>query len=597
MKFKFLPCISFFLLTFVSATAWAAHGVSLDGELKYPAGFKKFAYASEKARKGGRLVLHDIGSFDTLEPFTFKGNSPLGIEELLYDPLTVEALDEPFSNYGLLAQDIAVAPDKKSVVFTLNQQARFSDGTPVTAEDVAFTLDTLKGDKAHPYYHFYYADIIGYEILSSYKIKLNFARPNRELHMIAGQIRIMSKSFHTKHPFGETPQDGQYVFPIGSGPYVIDSLKFGKSITYKRNPHYWAINHPARTGLFNYDEITVEYYLDPTVALEAFKAGEFDFISVNIAKQWARDMEGKNFRNGAIIKKTFPHSNDQGIQGFLMNTRRALFKDRRVREALTLALDFPWINKALFHEQYTRSDSYFANSYLKATGLPEGLELDYLQPWREKLPPEVFTTPLGIREPAQHRDNMVAAMRLLNEAGWHIEDNVLVNAQGEPFRFSITLVNKSFERVMAVYVDDLKRLGMEVEYRAIDPALYVERLKTFDFDMIVMVYGQSQSPGNEQTNYWQSSAADRRGSRNYAGIKSPVVDDLVNKIVYAKNREELTAACRALDRVLWYGYYLVPNWYLPYYRLAFWDKFSFPSQLPLYYDPFQLVMTWWIKEK
>ena len=585
------------LLVLFAEHSFGAHGVSLDGTIKYPVDFKHFDYVYENAPKGGRLVLHDIGSFDKLNPFTFKGNSPYGLEELIYEPLTVEALDEPFSSYGLLASDISIAEDRKSVTFTLNPEAMFSDGTPVTADDVAFTLDTLKSDKAHPYYHFYYADITGYDIISPLKIRLLFAQPNRELHIIAGQIRIMSKKFHEKHPFGDEIVDGQYIFPTGTGPYVIDSINFGKSITYKRNPHYWATRHPVRAGMFNYDEITVKYYLDQTVALEAFKAGEFDFISINIAKQWARDMKGKNFRNGAIQKNTFPHKNNAGIQGFLMNTRKQLFQDVRVRKALTLILDFRFINSALFHDQYVRNDSFFSNSYLAAKGLPSGLELEYLEPFKDQLPPEIFSQPIGLPADHSHRENLIEAMELLKEAGWHIKDNKLVNERNEPFRFSITLVSPSFERVMAVYVDDLQRLGIQAEYRAIDPALYVERLKKFDYDMIVVTYGQSQSPGNEQKNYWHSSAADREGSKNYAGIKSPAVDALVDRIIYSRTKEELQASCKALDRVLWFGYYIVPNWYLSYYRLAFWNKFNFPDTSPLYYDPFQLVMTWWVDLK
>lgn len=577
----------------------AASGVSLDGEVKYSKNFSRFDYTSPEAVKGGTLVLHDIGSYDKMNPFTLKGEAPLLLETLVYEPLAVASLDEPFSQYGLLASDIEVASDKKSVTFTLNPQARFSNGEPVTAEDVAFTLETLKSDKVHPSYNYYYQDIERAEIIAPDKVRMHFKKANRELHMIAGQIRIMSKKFFQAHGFEDQTANGELLPPVGSGPYIVDKFNIGKTITYKRNPQYWATEHPTRKGMYNFDDIVIKYYKDQTVALEAYKAGEFDFISINIAKQWVRDMQGKKFTDGSIIKKTVPHQNDQGMQGFLMNLRRDLFKDIRVRKALGLALDFEWINKSLFYDQYTRSDSFFSNSYLAAKGLPEGLELQYLEAFKDVLPKEVFTTPLQAPialEPNGIRKNLLEAKKLLEEAGWHVENGSLVNAEGKKFKFDILLVAPAFERVMAAYTNNLEKLGIHAEYRVIDSTLYVEHLKNFDFDMIVMSYGESQSPGNEQRNFWNSASADRPGSQNYAGIKSAAVDSMVDKIIYAETKEELIAGCRALDRVLWYGYYLVPNWYLPVHRISYHNKFSAPSQLPLYYDPLQLVMTWWIKK-
>lgn len=592
--------LSFFVAgLFVAPPSFGAHGVSLDGEVKYPKGFNQFAYTSPDATKGGALVLHDIGSYDKMNPFTLKGEAPTGLESLVYEPLAVASLDEPFSQYGLLASDIAVAEDKKSVIFTLDHRAKFSDGEPVTAEDVAFTLATLKSDRAHPSFNFYYQDIEGAEILAPDKIRMKFKTANRELHMIAGQLRILSKKFFEKHGFDDQAGSQELIAPVASGPYIVEKFNIGKTITYKRNPQYWAQNHPVRQGMDNFDEIIFKYYKDQTVALEAFKAGEFDFISINIAKQWARDMDGKKFTDGSIIKKTFPHQNNAGIQGFLFNTRKELFQDVRVRKALGLALDFEWINKSLFHDQYTRSNSFFSNSFLAAKGLPEGLERQYLEPYRAILPEEVFTQPLfppTADEQDGIRKSLLEAKKILEEAGWRIKEGSLVNSKGQKFIFDILLVSPAFERVMAAYVKNLEKLGIRAEYRSIDSALYAERLKSFDYDVIVMSYGQSQSPGNEQRNYWHSSAADRKGSHNYAGIKSAAVDDLVDKIIYATTKEELVAASRALDRILWYGYYLVPNWYLSEHRISYHNKFSTPSQLPLYYDPFQLLMTWWIKK-
>lgn len=588
----------FFITLFSSSLTFGSAGVSLDGTLKYTKGFTQFDYTSADAVKGGKLILHDIGSFDKMNPFTLRGSSAYGLEELVFEPLAIASLDEPFSQYGHIAEDIEVATDKKSVTFTLNASARFSDGSPITVEDVAYSLDMIKSDQVHPQFNYYYEDIAGYELLGDRKIRFNFKRPNRELHMIASQINILPKKYHRQNGFGEETGQAKLAFPIGSGPYLVTNINIGKSITYKRNLQYWAKDHPTRKGMFNFDEIVVKYYKDQIVALEAFKAGEFDFISINIAKQWARDMEGKKFADGTLIKKTFPHLNNAGMQGFLMNTRRELFHDRQVRQAMGLALDFAWINTSLFHDQYTRNNSFFSNSYLAAKGIPEGLELEYLEPYRELLPQEVFTTPLSTpvtNGPEKLRNNLLEAKRLLEKAGWQIKDGVLTNQENKPFVFDILLVSPAFERVMAGYVKNLKKLGILVTYRTIDPALYVERLKTFDFDMIVTSYGQSQSPGNEQRNYWHSSSAERIGSRNYAGIRSPAVDGLIDRIIYAQTKEQLIAGCRALDRVLWYGYYLIPNWYLPVHRLSYQNKFSSPESLPLYYDPFQLLMTWWIE--
>ena len=583
---------------FLSSDCFAAHGVTLNGDVKYGPDFEQFEYTSPAAVKGGRLVLHDIGSFDKMNPFTLRGEAPLGLESLVYEPLAVASLDEPFSQYGLLASDIEIDPDRKSVTFTIDRRARFSDGSPVTAEDVAFTLATLKSDLVHPHYNYYYEDIEASEILDEYRIRFLFKKPNRELHMIAGQIQVMSKKFFTENPMD---QSGARVLspPVASGPYVVHSFSLGKTITYKRNPQYWATDHPVRKGMYNFDEITVKYYKDQTVALEAFKAGEFDFISINIAKQWARDMGGARFTDGSIVKKTFPHKNNAGIQGFLMNTRNPLFQDRRVRKALGLALDFEWVNASLFHGQYTRNDSFFSNSYLAARGLPDEMEMHLLDPFRDSVPPEVFTeppTPPVTEGPEGLRRNLLEAKKLLEEAGWRVKGGILTNDRGEVFAFDILLASPAFERVMAAYVKNLQKLGIRADYRSVDLSLYIDRLKRFDFDMIVQSYGQSQSPGNEQRNYWHSSAADRQGSQNYAGIKSPVVDALVEEIIYADTKEELITACRALDRALWFGYYLVPNWYLDMHRLSYHDRFAMPSTLPLYYDPFQLLMTWWMKK-
>jgi len=572
----------------------AAHGISIDGKLKYPPDFKQFDYTSDQAQKGGALVLHDLGSFDKMNPYTLKGSPPSGLDNLVFETLAAASLDEPFASYGLIAKDIELADDRLSVTYTIDENARFSDGTPITPEDVQFSLNIMKSEAAHPFYQAYLQDIKGSEILDNNRVRFDFARVNRELHLIASQVPIFSKKFYSNHPF----DDPSMVPPIGSGPYVIDSVNPGKSITYKRNPDYWAINHPTRKGMFNFNTITFKYFRDQIVSVEAFKANEFDFMYINIAKQWARDLVGTKFDSKQIMKEYLPHRNNQGMQGFVFNLRNPLFQDRRVRAALGMAFDFEWANNKLFFNEYTRSASYFSNSDLAAKNLPEGLELEYLSPFKDQLPPEVFTqqlTPFSTGPLNTLRDNLRNAKKILAEAGWTVQDGRLINKEGNSFDFEILLVSPSFERVMAGYVNNLKKLGVNASYRTIDPALYIDRLNRFDFDMTVHVFGQSQSPGNEQRDYWHSSSADRNGSRNLIGIKDPIVDQLVEKIIYAETQEELAASCKALDRVLWYGYYVVPNWYVARHRVSYWNKFKRPETLPLYYNPNQALMTWWMK--
>ena len=595
---KITTFLIFLVLLSLPASLLAAHGVSIDGKLKYPKGFTRFAYTAPDAVKGGSLVLHDLGGFDKMNPFTLKGTAPFGLDSLVFEPLAVSSEDEPFAAYGLIAKDIALAADRKSVTFTIDERARFSDGTPVTVQDVQYSLDTLKSDKAHPFYQIYLQNITGAEILDDHRIRFLFDRPNRELHMIASQLPVLNKAFYEQYGFDPSGETDAMRPPIGSGPYRVTKINHGKSITYERNPDYWAIDHPTRRGMYNFDTITIKYFKDQIVSVEAFKAGEFDVMLVNIAKQWQRDLTGRRFDSGELIKKRFPHKNNAGMQGFLFNTRRALFSNPKVRQALGLALDFEWINKTLFFNQYTRSNSYFSNSDLAAVGLPGPAELKLLEPFKDQLPPEVFSQPLlppSTTPPGSLRANLRRAKKLLAEQGWQVKDGLLTNRNGTPFIFEILLVSPSFERVMAPYVKNLAKLGIKASYRTIDPALYSDRLKNFDFDMVVNVFGQSQSPGNEQRDYWSSSSAARKGSRNLAGVNSPVVDSLVESIIYAETQDDLTAACKALDRVLWYGYYVVPNWYLAFHRIAYSSKFSMPDTLPLYYNPYQLLYSWWVK--
>ena len=569
----------------------AAHGLAIDNNLKYPHDFANFDYVSAQARKGGDLTLHAVGSFDKMNPFTLKGSAPEGMQRFVFETLTEASLDEPFSHYGLLAKEIKVAEDGLSVTFILNEKARFSDGSEVTSEDVRYSVEMMKSDKVHPLYPYYYADINDVDVIDKYTVRLNFKKQNRELPLIAGQIPIMSKKFYDQQGFDSR----ELVPPVGSGPYLVKSFKQGRYITYERNPNYWAMDHPVRKHMYNFDSLTYKYYKDRSVAVEAFKAGEFDVMLVNIAKQWARDLTGSKVDSGVIIKNKFPHRNNAGMQGFVMNSRREIFKEKAVRKAVGLAFDFEWTNKTLFYNQYERSTSYFSNSYLAATGLPSNEEMELLTPLREKIPEEVFSSelqPPTTDKPGGIRANLRQAMKLLHDAGWKLEDGVL-HKDGVRLSFEIILVSPTFERVMAAFTDNLKKIGIEASYRTIDSALYTDKINNFDFDMCVFVFGQSQSPGNEQINFWHSKAADRNGSRNLAGIQDEAVDVLIDKIIYAQNGEALTTAVRALDRVLWYGYYVVPNWHLSGHRIAYHNKFNHPSTLPTYYDYMSFVMTWW----
>ncbi|MEW6429102.1 MAG: extracellular solute-binding protein [Thermodesulfobacteriota bacterium] len=587
-----IPTLLLATLFLCPGAALGGHGISIDGKLKYPATFTHFDYADPDAVKGGTLVLHDLGSFDKMNPYTLKGTPPAGLEELVFETLAVASEDEPFAEYGLIAEDIELAPDRMSATFRLRPQARFSDNTPITAEDVLFSLHTLKSDSANPFYQSYFHDIRTATVLGPREIRFEFAQKNRELHLIAAQMPILSKTFFEKHSFAEPGMTA----PVGSGPYLVDQVDPGKTISYRRNPDYWGRDLPVRRGLYNFDRIVFKYYKDQIVAVEAFKAGEFDFMAVNIAKQWARDLEGTKFDQGVLKKEMLPHGNNAGMQGFVFNTRKKLFQDRRVRQAIGLAFDFDWTNTTLFFGQYSRADSYFSNSYLAAHGLPSPEELRLLDQVRDKVPAEVFTAEMGAAAGKDEdlRGRLRRAMQLLAEAGWQVRDGVLTDGRGEPFVFEILLVSPSFERVMAPFVNNLAKLGIKTSYRTIDPALYTRRLQKFDYDMIVTVFGQSQSPGNEQRDYWHSSAVDREGSRNYAGIRDPAVDFLTEKIIYAETQEELIAACRALDRVLWSQHYVVPNWYLAQHRIAYRNVFGKPETLPVYYSPMQLLMSWWL---
>lgn len=588
-----LPFLLFFA---TNPSAMAAHGVSLDGKLKYPPQFEGFDYTSAQAVPGGTLTLHALGGFDKMNPYTLKGSAPDMLGGLLFESLTTPSLDELFSHYGLLASDIQIAADGLSVTYQLHPEARFADGSPVTAEDVAFSLATMKSDKAHPLYQSYWQDIRSSTVLDVRRIRFDFAKKNRELPIISGELPIFSRTFFEQHPFDK----GDLTIPLGSGPYTVESFDAGKRITYRRNPNYWGRDLPVRRGMNNFERVAIKYFKDPVVALEGFKSGEFHFIFENNSKQWARDYKGEKFDKGLIRKETLSHKQGAGMQGWVFNLRRPIFQDKRVRQALTLAFDFEWSNKNLFYGQYRRSDSFFSNSEMAARGGPSVEALALLEPLRAQLDPSVFQAvqpPPSTTKPGSLRQNLRKAAKLLKQAGWQVgKHGLLIQGSGQPFEIEMLLASPAFERVMAPYAANLKKLGIVLKYRTVDLSLYQRRLETFDYDMIVSVFGQSQSPGHEQRDMWHSVSANVPGSRNRMGLKEPVVDALVEKIVSASTRKQLILACRVLDRVLLAGHYLVPNWYLDYHRIAFWDRFQRPKRLPLYYSPMDWLMAWWIDD-
>ncbi len=585
-----------FLLFCLPLAAQAATAMGMGYEPKYAENFPHFDYANPNAPKRGEINLMGLGTFDSLNPYLLKGISAAGLSTLVFESLLEKSLDEPFSMYGLIAERFYLADDELSATFHINPLARFSNGDEITAEDVKYSFDTLMSTAAHPQFRVYFGDVESATVINRLTVRFDFKNKNRELHMIIGELPIFSRKWAGDTAF-EKLSDTK---PIASGPYTVESYARGRNIRYVRNPDYWAKDLGVRKGMFNFDRITYKYYRDSAIALEAFKAGEFDFFFEFSSKRWARSHEGGRFDSGEIIKKGLSHSNNAGMQGFVFNTRRDKFKDVRVRRALSLAYDFEWANRKLFFDQYVRAYSYFSNSELAAQGLPVGKELALLEKFRHQLPEAVFSKhwqPATTLPPYSLRGNLIQARDLLAEAGWTIQEGVLKNQQGEIFVLDILLVQKAFYRIIAPYAHNLKKLGIETVYRKVDSSLYKHRLDNFDFDMVVSRFTTSLSPGNELMNMFHSSSAQMSGSRNLPGIDDPVVDALITYIIQAENREQVVIASRALDRVLVHGEFLVPNWFIDFHRVSFWNIFGIPETQPLYYDPTSwLLKTWWIKD-
>ncbi|GAB2884460.1 extracellular solute-binding protein [Paraburkholderia jirisanensis] len=589
-----------------ASPALAVYAIAQYGDPKYPPGFTHFDYVNPNAPRGGTLVLANPGrstSFDKFNPFTLRGNAAPGID-LLFESLTTGSSDEVASAYGLLADDINVAPDGMSTTFHINPHAHFSNGDPVTADDVKFSFDTLKSPQAAPQFAAYFADITRAVVVDPATIRFEFRQRDRELPLLAGGMPVFSRKWGVK-PDGSRTAFDQLGFetPIGSGPYLIERYENGRTITYKRDPNYWGVKLPVRVGMFNFERINYKLYGDPTARLEAFKAGEYDALVEYVARTWVRRDVGKKFDSGELIKREFPQHNGTGMQGFILNQRRPLFQDVRVREALDLALDFQWLDRQLFYNQYKRIDSFFVNTDLQAKGLPTPGELKLLEPWRKNLEPSVFGLPPvqpDTDPPGSLRANLLKARALLAQAGWTYRDGALRNAKGEPFEFEILDDSgsaASFEPVIAPYLRNLEKLGIHARFRVTDFAVYQKRLDAFDFDVTTLRYPDVQVPGADMIDRFGSKSANEPGSGNLIGLKSPAVDAILRALVGAQTREQLVDATHALDRVLMHGYYVVPHWYSATHRVAYKRGLAWPQTLPLYYSAEGWITSmWWFAQ-
>ncbi len=552
-------------------------GIAMHGEPKYKPGFTHFDYVNPNAPKGGALwEAVGAATFDNLNPFLLKGTVAGGVANLTFATLMRSAEDEPFSKYAWIAKTIETPKDRAWVAFEIDERARFHDGSPITAEDVAFSFETLVSDKAHPFYRQYYKDVVKAERAGPMTVRFTFKEAgNRELPLIITELAVFSKAYWSKREFDKVTLEP----PLGSGPYKIGPVQPGRYITFERIKDYWAADMPTCRGYDNFNVIRIDYYRDETVAREAFKAGEYDFHDENQALAWATQYEIAAVRQGHLIKRPVPNARPQGMQALVFNTRRPNFTDWRVRRALALLFDFEWTNKNIFYNQYVRSKSYFANSELASSGLPQGEELKILERFKGRVPESVFKEPYTL--PAYSgdgniREGLRQALALLKEAGWEYKDGRLMKGSNA-MRIEMLLQFQADERFILPYAQNLRRLGIVMEVRLVDPTQYQKRVEKFDFDMINGSWGQSESPGNEQRDMWSSAAADTEGSSNHIGVKDKAIDELIGLVIGAPDREQLVARTRALDRVLLHHHFVVPAWYLDKDRLLYWDKFGIPE--------------------
>jgi len=583
--------------------AWAAHGYALWGDLKYPAGFAQFDYANGNAPKGGELRLVSnlrVSTFDKYNPFTIKGTAPAYLSGLMFDTLLVGSLDETAAGYGLLAEDVDVAADGLSATFRLRKEARFHNGDSVLARDVKHSFDTLIGPFTSPAYKSLLEDVVGVDVVDATTVRYRFKKPNRELPLTVGGLPVFSHRWGEEggkaKPFDQVVMD----IPIGSGPYKIGPVVFGKDITYVRDPNYWARDLNVRRGSANFDRIVVKIYKDNTARLEALKAGEFDLMRFFSAGDWARRVTGRKFDSGELVKAEFKHRLPTGFQSYVLNTRRPKLQDARVRQALGLALDYEWMNRQMFYGAYQRVQDLFGNTDCQATGEPSAEELALLAPWRAQVPAAVFgpmAVPPRTDGDNSLRNNLRQAQKLLKDAGWEYRDGALRNAKGEAFELEYLDSAETGVRTVAPWVRNLEKIGVKLNFRPVDFALYQQRLRKFEFDITSIAYGGTHNPGQEYADLFGSKAADTEDSGNFSGIKNPAVDALVAGITGAKRKQDLVPACRALDRVIMHSHILVPQWSAGTHRLAYnaW-RLDKPAQMPPYAQgEGWAIDLWWAK--
>ena len=568
-----------------TAVAEPAHAIAMHGAPKYPADFAYFDYVNPDAPKGGEFRLHAIGTFDTLNPYVIKGKPAIGLHHGFgnyFETLTRRSRDEAFSLYGLLAETIDMAGDRGWIEFTLRPEARFSDGTPVTVDDVIFSWATLK-EKGSPNARATWSRVAQVEKTGPRGVRFTFVdNSNRELPLlVAGFLPILSKRWWQDREFSETTLEP----PLASGPYAVESIEPGRAIVYRRNPNYWGRDLAVNRGQFNFDTIRYSYFRDSSVALEAFKAGDYDYRSEGDAARWATQYDFPALADGRAVRETIANGTPSGLRALAFNLRRPLFADRRIRQALTLAFDFEWLNRALLHQGYARTTGMFSKSALAPNGAPSPAELKLLEPFRDKVPPQVFGPPFQAPTTdgsGRDRANLRQAAELLKAAGYTVRDDVLRAPDGTPFRFEITLRLPSNERIALSFARNLKRLGIEARVRLVESAQFQGLIDSYDFDMVFGFWGVTLSPGNEQQNYWSSLTADQPGGRNWAGVADPAVDAMIAALGGARTREELTAAARALDRILMWNYYVLPLYHDAGQRIAYWRPLARPQTVPVY---------------
>lgn len=592
--FVLVSCLALALCNSLGAQelrTFTSHALTLEDSPKYSADFEHLEYVNLNAPKGGMMRLFAIGGFDSFNPFIIKGDAAAGLVDRFYESLVRETEDDTLTGYGLVAGEIEVAEDLSFVIYHLRREARFNDGSPITAHDVVFSLNILK-EKGQPFYRAYYGNVSEAIAVDPHTVKFSFSgEPNRELPQIVGQIPILSKSYWEDREFDQTTLEP----PVTSGPYKLKDFEPGRYVIFERDPDYWGADLPLNKGLYNFDVIRYDYVRDDDVAIEAFKSGEYDFRAESSSKKWATAYDFPALNEGMVRKEMLRHYRATGMPSFVFNLRKSKFQDWRVRKALGYCFDFEWSNKNLFYGQYTRSRSFYDNSELAATGLPSEAELEILEPYRGRIPDEVFTTEFVLPETdgsGNIRGNLRDAVNLLTEAGWNVENNQLVHSEsGEAMVIEFLLVSPEFERIVSPFIQNLERVGIKGQIRTVEQAQYINRRNDFDYDMITVVFGQSRSPGNEQRNLWGSAAADSPGSFNFAGIKNPVIDELVENVIEATSRAELIVATRALDRVLQWNYFVIPTWHINSDRVIWWDKFGLPEVKPAFGIG---LWSWWL---